>query len=51
MKNNTLKDSRDLIFMAISGAKEFYHSNSLNTETPLLRLVQFSVAQKILLDK
>lgn len=51
MKNNYLKDSRDLIFVATSGAGKFYHSNSLNTGVPLLGLVQFSVAEKVLLRK
>lgn len=51
MKNNPLKNSRVLIFMAISGAGEFNHSNSLKTETPLLGPVQFSIAQKVLLEK
>lgn len=50
MKKNSLKDSRDLTFVAIPRADEFYHSNILNTETPLLGLVQFSIAPKVLLE-
>lgn len=39
------------MFVAISGAGEFYHRNSLNTETPLLGLIQFSIAEKVLLEQ